>query len=35
MTGVAVMGGLGLLLILLTHKHRGQGYFAFNPCRNC
>ncbi len=35
LTGVAIMGGIGLLLLLVTHKQRGEGFMSFNPCRNC
>jgi hypothetical protein len=33
--GLAIMGGAGLLLLLLTHKQRGEGFLTYNPCRNC
>jgi hypothetical protein len=36
LTGLAIMGGAGLLLLLLTQRQRKEGFLTFNaPCRNC
>lgn len=35
LTGLAIMAGTGLLLLLLTHKSRRPGFLTFNSCRNC
>jgi hypothetical protein len=34
-TGLAIMGGVGLLILLATQKQRREGFLTFNPCRNC